>query len=253
MLKEFEWKRISDILLKVYDQESTLSIASTFLKSIQSLISHNQSNFRAFDPVSGHEFLDDAVFLGVEGEKIRLFYENIANEKDYLANYYNCESSLVYCDTDVLPKKIREKTDFYKHYLLPQRIPYVCGIIIIKNANLIGIMNLFRSEEWGDFTEKECYILEIFKPHITNLIVKSIDKKDSTLFNKAVIDEHLNSLPITAREKEITKLILKGNSNGDIAKKLNVSLSTVKKHIYNIFLKLDINSKLDLIKMFNQK
>lgn len=253
MLKEFEWKRISDILLQVYDQESTLNIAAAFLKSIQSLISHNQSNFRVFNPVSGHEFLDDAVFMGVDGDKIQLFYENIANEKDYLSNYYNCDSSLVYCDTDVLPKKVREKTDFYKYYLLPQKMPYVCGIIIIKDTNLIGIMNLFRSEEWGDFTEKECYILEIFKPHITNLIVKSIGNKDNSLFNKAIIDEHLNKLPITAREREITKLILKGNSNADIAKKLNVSLSTVKKHIYNIFLKLNINSKLDLIKMFNKK
>lgn len=151
----------------------------------------------------------------------------------------------------ILPQDIRIKTDFYKNYLLPQKVPYVCGIIIIKNSNLFGIVNLFRSKEWGDFTEKECYILEILKPHITNLIIKSIKYKDNSLFNKNMIDQRLNQLPVTSREREIILLILKGNSNADICKNLGVSLSTVKKHIYNIFLKLNINSKLDLIKMFN--
>ena len=251
MLKEFEWKRISEILLQLYKQESAAAIGTAFLKSIQSLIRHNQSNFRVFDPVSGHEFLGDAVFMGIDDEKVPSFYENVSIEKDYLSNYYTYDSSLVYCDTDVLSQEIREKTDFYRNYLLPQKVPYVCGIIIIQDGNLMGIANLFRSREWGDFTEKECYILEILKPHLTNLLIKSIKNKDNSLFNQNLIDERLNKLPITAREREITNLILKGNSNADIAGGLGVSLSTVKKHIYNIFLKLNINSKLELIKMFN--
>lgn len=97
MLREFEWKRISEILLQIYDQDSTMQIETSFLKSLQSLIRFDQSNFRVFDPVSGHEYVDNAIFLGINDKAVSSFYDNIVIEKDYLSNYYTYDCSLVYC------------------------------------------------------------------------------------------------------------------------------------------------------------
>lgn len=54
---------------------------------------------------------------------------------------------------------------------------------------------------------------------------------------------------ISRREQEIVHLILEGKSNKDIENELYISLRTVKNHIYNIYKKLGIKSRWQLINM----
>lgn len=54
---------------------------------------------------------------------------------------------------------------------------------------------------------------------------------------------------LSAREKEIAELILEGKSNDEIKDELFISIFTVKRHITNIFMKLDIRSRSQLIRM----
>ena len=49
--------------------------------------------------------------------------------------------------------------------------------------------------------------------------------------------------PLTAREIDVLKLIDRGCSNQDIAAQLYISLATVKRHISNIYNKLDVESR----------
>jgi LuxR family maltose regulon positive regulatory protein len=49
--------------------------------------------------------------------------------------------------------------------------------------------------------------------------------------------------PLTARELEVLKLIEAGCSNQAIAEKLVISITTIKRHISNIYAKLDVTSR----------
>jgi LuxR family maltose regulon positive regulatory protein len=49
--------------------------------------------------------------------------------------------------------------------------------------------------------------------------------------------------PLTARELEVLGLLAEGASNDAIARRLIVSLGTVKKHLSNIFGKLEVESR----------
>jgi len=58
---------------------------------------------------------------------------------------------------------------------------------------------------------------------------------------------------ITEREKEIIALILQGKSNKDIEDELFISLGTVKNHLYNIYKKLNIKSRTQLVSMIRSE
>lgn len=52
---------------------------------------------------------------------------------------------------------------------------------------------------------------------------------------------------LTDRESELCSLICEGKSNPDIAKELFISENTVKTHIYNLFKKTGVSSRIELV------
>lgn len=57
--------------------------------------------------------------------------------------------------------------------------------------------------------------------------------------NKDVLEE----LNLSSREYEVLQLLAKGLSNSDIAGQLYLSVSTVKTHVSNLYMKMDVNSR----------
>lgn len=53
---------------------------------------------------------------------------------------------------------------------------------------------------------------------------------------------------LTMREREIVKAIVEGLTYREIADRFNIAGSTVKKHILNIYKKLDVSSKVEFMK-----
>jgi len=53
--------------------------------------------------------------------------------------------------------------------------------------------------------------------------------------------------PLTAREADVLQLLVQGASNREIAQRLFLTTSTVKKHLNHIFGKLDVRSRAQLI------
>lgn len=54
--------------------------------------------------------------------------------------------------------------------------------------------------------------------------------------------------PLSKRETQILEQVAEGKSRSQIAKDLFIDLETVRSHIKNIYLKLDVNSRADAIK-----
>jgi DNA-binding CsgD family transcriptional regulator len=57
----------------------------------------------------------------------------------------------------------------------------------------------------------------------------------------------LTKYSITDREREIILKVVQGKSNADIASELFISLATVKTHLHNIYRKIDVDSRFDLL------
>ena len=84
-------------------------------------------------------------------------------------------------------------------------------------------------------------------PFLKNLM----EDRESQVLTKPETREKIDSFyrasGLSKREQEIVGLILEGKSNEEIKNELFISIFTVKKHISNIFMKLDITSRAQLI------
>lgn len=70
---------------------------------------------------------------------------------------------------------------------------------------------------------------------------------------KALRTDRRNSNPVSAREKEIIRLLLTGCRNKEIASLLTISEKTVKNHLSNIFDKLGVKDRLELALLVHTK
>jgi ATP/maltotriose-dependent transcriptional regulator MalT len=60
-------------------------------------------------------------------------------------------------------------------------------------------------------------------------------------------ESFLSAYGITDREQEIILKVVEGKSNATIASELFISLATVKTHLHNIYTKLGVESRFDLL------
>jgi DNA-binding NarL/FixJ family response regulator len=70
--------------------------------------------------------------------------------------------------------------------------------------------------------------------NIARMVIKSFQKNQES--------------PLSKRETQILEQVAEGKSRSQIAKDLFIDLETVRSHIKNIYLKLDVNSRADAIK-----
>jgi DNA-binding CsgD family transcriptional regulator len=88
---------------------------------------------------------------------------------------------------------------------------------------------LFRMEG-HDFTDREVMLLRLFRPHLNELHLR--------------VQRLLRGQPeLTARQWEILRQVATGATNAEVARNLFVSESTVRKHLENIFARLDVRSR----------
>jgi DNA-binding CsgD family transcriptional regulator len=83
--------------------------------------------------------------------------------------------------------------------------------------------------------------LQLAKPRIETVVIKretAAPFPDHFTINEA----ELKKLNLTAREHAVLELLAKGYSNTEIASHLFLSLSTVKTHVSNVFMKMDVRA-----------
>jgi len=86
---------------------------------------------------------------------------------------------------------------------------------------------------------------------ITSFILKKYFKVSNIQNIQTLVesldDNFFRKYDLSPREKDIFLLIVKGYGNKRISDELFISISTVKKHIYNIFKKINVNTRFELI------
>ena len=109
--------------------------------------------------------------------------------------------------------------------------------ILVPMTPLGGIdrrLLLFRNEGEPDFSEREKAMLALARPHVAELHTRR--------------HRELRGEPnLTPRQWEVLRQVATGASNTQIARTLGLSEATVRKHLENVFLRLDVQSRTEAL------
>lgn len=83
---------------------------------------------------------------------------------------------------------------------------------------------------------------QLVKPKVQTVVIeKEIFVTQPETFE--INENELKKLNLSSREYEVLELLAKGHSNADIANILFLSVSTVKTHVSNLLVKLDVSNR----------
>jgi ATP/maltotriose-dependent transcriptional regulator MalT len=141
-------------------------------------------------------------------------------------------------------KELEKKTS-KRNYFIMLGIGIVSIVIIVF---LYLLFSLRRKNKDLELEQKNSEIQNYLKK-IQELEQQMNDENHQQNIN---IDSKLKEFDLTKREKDVLRLIAEGYSNDDIAKKIFISKNTVKSHIKNIYLKLDVKNRIQVIKKLQE-
>lgn len=121
---------------------------------------------------------------------------------------------------------------YYHEFMLPNHVCDMIEIFIRRGHRIIAGISLMRDIP---FSSEERLRAQAVQPLLGLAIHDSLQE-----------DNYLTSI-LTAKEREIVGMVCEGASNKLIARQLNISLSTVKTHLRNIFAKTEVINRTELV------
>lgn len=161
--------------------------------------------------------------------------------------------STVFLQSDLIASQNWEQTDLYKEVWAPSRLYWGLGASIQYRDTPLALVALFRDKGEPDFSAKEFYILHSLKDALErkffSLLVEGVGSGDllTTRIQQAASEHGL-----TKRETEIIGLICRNLTTEEICEKLFLAPATLSKHLSNIYGKLELSNRIQLMSLFNQ-
>lgn len=121
---------------------------------------------------------------------------------------------------------------YYHEFMLPNHVCDMIEIFIRRGHRIIAGISLMRDIP---FSSEVRLRAQAVQPLLGLAIHDSLQE-----------DNNLASI-LTAKEREIVGMVCEGASNKLIARQLNISLSTVKTHLRNIFAKTEVINRTELV------
>lgn len=241
-LEEQEWIYLNKIIYLLNLDTDEKMKRLDFLRDLRILIPYTSASFFLGDSTSPTTPLVDPVGIDVPSGKLEA-YEQYYYKVDYSNNLYPMVTSAIYCEEDFFSTEERNNSDYFRKYL--NLIDYVLDANFANLSGFLGHISLSRNKELGRFSERDMFIMKILEPHITNkLYMYKLRVSKNNRIDKKILQNQYN---LSYREMQVLNLILQGISNTDISNQFNISISTVKKHISNVYKKLNVKNRIQLM------
>jgi DNA-binding CsgD family transcriptional regulator len=228
-VRSADLRRLLAVIDAARSGEAEEGLPDGVLSFARELVDCDLISFVDFDPVRQCGYLDQCVPGGQAATGPAHFWQL----------YWDC-AHCCYPDrsgdllsittvSDFYTRRQFHSTGLYTDYFGPLGIEADAIICLSAPAGRNRRLVFFRGPG-PDFDGRDRLLLSLLRPHLNELYQELARRR------KAVPK-------LTSRQWELLRLLAAGHTNADIARELVVSISTVRKHLENIFARLDVTNR----------
>ena len=138
-------------------------------------------------------------------------------------------------------KRVKEQYPYVKIVMVTVSDDIAHLFDALKRGAQGYLLKNLQPSSWIEYLKAICFDEAPMTRELAFRILKEFSPADAPAAEQ-------KSSPLTPRETEILHLVAKGLSNRDISQQLNISEYTVKNHLKNIFHKLHLENRVQLVR-----
>ncbi|MCI0347724.1 MAG: LuxR C-terminal-related transcriptional regulator [Chloroflexi bacterium] len=147
--------------------------------------------------------------------------------------------------SDVMGQRRYRQTSVYQDYFAVDLVEHLLDVGLPAASGWQRSFLFCRQRGDGEFSERDRLVLDVLRPHFSNLEAEAALRRRLAEVLKVADDgpEQARYAGLTAREREVVTLVAEGKTNAQIAADLWVAPGTVKKHLENVYAKLGVGRR----------
>jgi DNA-binding CsgD family transcriptional regulator len=149
--------------------------------------------------------------------------------------------------TDVLPHEALKKTEFFNDFLNKDGLYWGVNLYAWHQGRNLGDMRIWRDRRRENFTQDEMRLLDMLQPAFVTALARAQTPKDANALAMNMLSQRL-----TTREQDTARLVMLGLSDKEIARRLDISTTTVRTHLDNAFRKVGVGNRAALVHKLSQ-
>lgn len=238
---------LNSIIYKIHTNPDFTAMRKELLEQLKMIID--------FDSAEFHLSRGDGTTSLVSGisynKKASLDFSKVYENIDYSQGILGTGESIVYRETDIIPDEKRVQTEYYKNIYEANNWHYSLQLVLAYDKRFLGVITFYKKKGKEDFKYADIFKLQLIENHLSYRIYKE-QERSAKNGDKISVADAVKQFGLTKRESAILELLIKGYSNKEICNQMVISGNTVKKHILNIYRKLDIKNRVQLFCMIKE-
>ena len=251
MLDKNEFLIYNEVIYSLYKCHELDALKYLFFSKLKMLIPFSYASILLYhiDEKTSTVSFDTPIcfpdyFTDAENEYIKH-----SNKDNLLWLMHSRESNLIR-ESDVIDEDTRVNSYIYKNCYSGYNIFDTLQYSITYDGRILGVLTLFRTRIDGVFSDEDMFYLRSCGSHL-NLLVNHI--LDSTNAAHTITASELDSLQqkysLTGREAQLLSMIYQYFNIDEMAEKLQITENTVQKHLQNIYRKMGVTSRWDILRI----
>lgn len=229
---------VSDLIYKVYAIHNVRDMTSRLFESLRMFIEYDAADLYLYDAVNKEYVLSNSLQYHA---KDKMTMQELGLNNDIIIKNTN----FVYRESDYQKEDKLERRRYLHTFYKENQFLYALHIILSFEDKRIGVVNLYRYIGNNDFEYDDLAICNVLKEHLALRLSTEVREQSGV---KYTVSEVVDRFNLTPRETQVLKNMLAGKDNFQISDEMMISIFTIKKHIMNIYRKLEISSRTQLFK-----
>ena len=242
---------INDLIFDMYNWRSLEDIKENFFQRLKLIVPFSyasillKKNPDSEDVTLCNPICYPETFL--EAEEAYLAYEPDA---DYMLwNLYAKESKLLRSSA-ILDEQTRLNSPLYKNCYRKFDVYDDMQFTIVHGNRLLGLLTLYRTSIDGAFTTDDMFFLRALGMHLNAVMHRMLDTdRTGHIADEKRLSDMKQRYCLTGREVEILSHLYQFETNAEIADALGIRENTLQKDLQNLFRKLHVTSKWELLRL----
>ena len=242
---------INDIVYDMYHWCSLEDIKENFFQRLKLIVPFSYASIL----LKKHPDSEDVVLCNpicypesfLEAENAYLSHEPDA---DYMVwNLYAKESKLLRSSA-ILDEQTRLNSPLYKNCYRKFDVYDDMQFTIVCDGKLLGLLTLYRTSIDGAFTTDDMFFIRALGMHLNTVMNRMLSVPCVRhICDEQRLCEMKERFSLTGREVEILSHLYRFESNAEIADALGIRENTLQKHLQNLFRKLNVASKWEILRL----